>query len=214
MLSAINISCQRGRQMLWKDLSLETAPGTITFIRGANGQGKSSLLRILAGLSTPYEGQVLWQGELLKKNLDDFHRSISYFGHTIPLKGDLSAINNLSYLMQIHGLSYSNDVIEQALLDWGLPARTIHLPAKLLSQGQKQRVCLAQLHLSQSVVWILDEPFNGLDMSGSNLLLTAFAKHLSQQGSIVLTSHLHSSLRLPNSPLQDCAESIIELQGV
>ncbi len=116
--------------------------------------------------------------------------------------------------MQIHGLSLNNDVIEKALLNWGLPARTIHLPAKLLSQGQKQRVCLAQLNLSQSLVWILDEPFNGLDLSGSGLLLTAFAKHLSQQGSIVLTSHLHTSLRIPNSPLQNFAESIIELQGV
>ena len=213
MLSANHISCQRGRQILWKDLNFQTEPSTITFIRGANGQGKSSLLRILAGISTPYAGEVLWQDQALKKNLEEFHRSISYFGHTMPLKGDLSAINNLSYLMQIHGLSYHHQVIEETLRNWGLSTRTIHLPAKFLSQGQKQRVCLAQLSLCQSLVWILDEPFNGLDTNGSHLLITAFAKHLEKQGSIVLTSHLHASLRSANSSLHDFAENIIELQG-
>lgn len=214
MLSANNISCQRGRQVLWKGLNFQTEPSAITFVRGANGQGKSSLLRILAGISTPYEGEVYWQNEPLKKNLEQFHQSISYFGHTMPLKGDLNAISNLHYLMQIHGLNYDQPVIEEALGNWGLSTRTIHLPAKFLSQGQKQRVCLAQLDLCQSLVWILDEPFNGLDTNGSNLLMTAFVSHLKKQGSIVLTSHLHTSLRQANLSLQQFSENIIELLGV
>ena len=214
MLSANHISCQRGRQILWKDLNFQTEPNTMTFIRGANGQGKSSLLRILAGISTPFEGEILWQNQALKKNWEHFHRSISYFGHTMPLKGDLSAINNLSYLMQIHGFNYDQLAIEEALQNWGLGSRTIRLPAKFLSQGQKQRVCLAQLSLCQSLVWILDEPFNGLDTSGSQLLFAAFAKHLEKQGSIVVTSHLHTSMRMAHAGLQHFPEHIIELQGV
>lgn len=214
MLSANSISCQRGRQILWENLNLVTQAKTLHFIRGANGIGKSSLLKILAGIHAPVSGQICWENVPIQKDLSEFHRKIVYLGHTNPLKGDLNAIQNLQFLLCIHGYIVEDATLQSALLYWGLSPRSMSLPTKFLSQGQKQRVCLALLSLSQSVVWLLDEPFNGLDQDGSKLLMQTFADHLSQNGSIVLTSHLHLSLRQSDSVLNSFSEIIFDLQGV
>ena len=211
MLSTKSISCQRGRQILWENLNITTHPRAITFVRGANGQGKSSLLRILAGISAPHSGEILWQGVPLKNNRAEFHTAMTYLGHNLPLKGDLNALNNLAFLLLMHGLSIAQPALEQALANWGLSQKSMYLPTKFLSQGQKQRVCLAQLSLSQSPLWILDEPFNGLDMGGTQMLLQAIAQHLSQEGSLVITSHLHTSLQAADPSLSGFSQEIIDL---
>jgi heme exporter protein A len=115
--------------------------------------------------------------------------------------------------MQIHGLTYEEDTIKSTLQAWGLSLKTLRLPSKFLSRT-KTDGALLQLDLSQSQLWILDEPFNGLDTSGTGRLINAFSRHLANNGAIVLTSHLHNSIAHSDSQLEGFLEEIIELTGV
>lgn len=194
MLSTHELSCQRGRQQLWRHLNLSIAPGEIAFIKGANGSGKSSLLRILAGLSSPYDGEICWHGHNIRKCSDTYRAELLYIGHQTPLKLELSAIENLLSLTQLHGLQASLEEITKALSIWELQGKTIGLATKQLSQGQKQRVSLAQLSLLNKSVWILDEPFNSLDAAGSRILSQHLEEHLlTRKKMAIITSHIHEN---------------------
>lgn len=191
MLSAHEISCQRGRQHLWGQLNVNVSAGEILFVAGANGSGKSSLLKILAGLSLPSEGTVHWQGQTIQKNPALYQSELLYLGHQNPLKPELNALENLDALLCLHGHCAPENDIQAALSTWGLLDRTTRLPTKQLSQGQKQRVTLTLLTLLPKSLWILDEPFNSLDMSGAQILQQLLENQLQHNRSVVLTSHLH-----------------------
>ena len=191
MLNTLEFSCQRGRHLLWSDVNLTLDPGQLLFVSGANGSGKSSLLRILAGLSSANTGAVLWCGEKITIDAQMYRSQLLYIGHQPPLKPELNAIENLTFLTQLHGQSVAQDQMIAALQSWELQGKTIFLPTKHLSQGQKQRVALTQLSLLEKRLWILDEPFNSLDASGSNILSKQLELHLEQNHFVALTSHLH-----------------------
>ena len=193
MLSSLEISCERGRQLLWSDINLTVDLGQLLFVSGANGSGKSSLLRMLAGLSSANSGDVLWCGEKITLDTQMYRSQLLYIGHQPPLKPELNAVENLTFLTQLHGQSVSEDQMISALQSWELQGKTIYLPSKHLSQGQKQRVALTQLSLLEKVLWILDEPFNSLDSNGSNILSKQLEFHLAQNHIAVITSHLHET---------------------
>jgi len=194
MLRTIALSCERGRQQLWRDINLSLTGSQALLVKGDNGSGKSSFLRMLAGLLTPTSGQVLWNGESITKNRYSFQEELLYVGHLAPLKPELNALENLQYLMNLRAIQVSQTDLINALNRWQMHGKTILRPIKQLSQGQKQRVCLAQLSLSHQPLWILDEPFNSLDAMGSLVLGTYLQDHLKSQRSLVLTSHLHANL--------------------
>ena len=210
MLNTHEISCKRGRHLLWQNLNITLAPGEVLLVKGANGSGKSSLLRMLAGLLLPLSGTVSWKSQAIQQHRYEYQADLLYIGHQVPLKLELSAIENLSSLLQLHGYAPSSSEIQQALATWMILGNTMHLPTKQLSQGQKQRVALAQLTLSSQALWILDEPFNGLDTQGSNILKDHLEQHQSAQKLTVLTSHLHENLQslLPSLSTQ---EKILQL---
>jgi len=193
MLNTQEISCQRGRQLLWSNVSLNLDPGQLLFVSGANGSGKSSLLRILAGLSSANFGDIFWCGEKISTDSNMYRSQLLYIGHQPPLKPELNAIENLIFLTQLHGQKVTQDQMVSVLQLWELQGKTIYLPTKHLSQGQKQRVALAQLSLIDKKLWILDEPFNSLDTNGSNILSKQLEQHLAQDHLAVITSHLHES---------------------
>ena len=114
----------------------------------------------------------------------------------------MSSFENLIFLASLHGLRYKETEITTALKQWDLQGKTLHLPCRQLSQGQKQRVALAQLNLSQQQVWILDEPFNSLDAMGASTLAQLLQKHLQASGILVLTSHLHERGQDMTPPLE------------
>ena len=191
MLKLVDIACQRGKQKLWSNVNASIEAGHILFVAGTNGSGKSSLLRIIAGLSTPIEGQVLWNTQEISKNSAIYRQEMIYIGHQAPLKPEFSSIENLEALMQLHGIQNTKKELKTALHYWGLNEKTILLPSKQLSQGQKQRTTLAQLSLLKKKVWILDEPFNSLDQIGTELLSKLLEAHLLEKGIVIITSHLH-----------------------
>ena len=206
MLAASNLSCIRGTQTLFTDLSLQLDAGQWLYLQGENGAGKTSLLRILAGLALPADGSVQWQGTPIGKQRSDYHADMLYLGHHASLKEDLTLTENLRSLMAMDGLKVSDAAIRDALTRMGL-ARRQHLPARVLSAGQKRRGLLARLLLRPAKLWILDEPFNALDVNAIGDLQDCLKAHLRNGGMIVLTSHQTPDLG------SDAAGFVLNLSG-
>lgn len=206
MLAAAHLRCIRGTQTLFSDLSLQLSPGQWLYVQGENGAGKTSLLRILAGLALPAEGTVTWQGTPIGQQRSTYHADMLYLGHHASLKEDLTLTENLRGLMAMDGLKVTDPAIRDALTRMGLAKRQ-HLPARVLSAGQKRRGLLARLLLRPAKLWILDEPFNALDVNAIADLQDCLKAHLAEGGMIVLTSHQTPDLG------SDAAGFVLNLSG-
>jgi heme exporter protein A len=189
MLELRSVACVRGGRTLFERLDCEVAPGRLLRVRGANGAGKTSLLRMVCGLLPAAQGRVLWCGEPIRDLAEQFGRRLVYLGHAAALKDDLSAIENLQIACLLGGLAVSRVQAMQALTEAGLPGRW-RTPVRQLSQGQRRRVALARLVLASSApLWVLDEPFNALDTAATGWLCGLLQAHLERDGVVVLTSH-------------------------
>ena len=157
-------------------------------VEGANGSGKTSLLRILAGLSLASEGQVLWDGKDIHKQRSFYFSKVAYLGHTLGIKSDLSPLENLKITLALASFPFDETAVYRALEQTGLSGKE-DVPARSLSAGQKQRVALARLLACPAKLWIMDEPFTALDASGVSLVRDLLETHLRRGGLVVLTSH-------------------------
>lgn len=189
VLKAIHLECIRGERRLFKDLDFEVKAGMYLFVQGANGSGKTSLLRMLAGLSPPAAGEVRWKGRPVNRLREAYRCELLYCGHLNALKEELSAEENLMATAALAGQPADSEaMIQDALHRVGLKGRE-DLPVRFLSQGQKRRVNLARLLLDRSALWILDEPFTALDANAVQWLCAVIDAHLQRGGIAVLTSH-------------------------
>ena len=197
MLQTAGLAGQRGNRALFEGLNLLLAPGSVTWLRGRNGRGKTTLLRMLAGLSTPVAGSLHIAGRTLREGGAGWRRQWLYIGHQNALKDDLSASEALRFLAQLHGLPASDVELEAALRRLGIYNRR-HAPVRTLSQGQRRRVALARLVLQRaSPLWLLDEPFDALDTEGIVALNGVISEHAAAGGCVLLTSHQPLSLTAP-----------------
>lgn len=188
-LELIGLSCVRGTRRLFENIDVGVRAGQLLRLHGANGAGKTSLLRTLCGLSAPDRGEVRWRGRPITADRDAFHRDLIYLGHAAALKDDLSACENLQTASALGGQRPSSSQVMAALAAAGLRQRE-HLSARSLSQGQRRRVSLARLVLQPSPpLWVLDEPFNALDTAATDWLLSVVTAQLRAGGIVVLTSH-------------------------
>lgn len=188
-LRAQDLSVRRGREVLFQALSFELRAGQLVWLRGANGSGKTSLLRVLAGLARPDGGQLSWGAQALAQS-DDYKARLVYMGHANALKDDLTALEALRFLTTVHGRSCSTERLEAALRRMGVFHRR-KLPVRMLSQGQRRRVALARLVLEdQPGCWVLDEPFDALDDAGLALVQELFRANLQRGGLVLFTSHI------------------------
>ena len=184
-----NLVCIRGSRQLFGGLSLTVKPGDLLRVRGVNGAGKTSLLRMLCGLLLPTNGQVLWCGKPLGLQRDRLGQDLMYLGHAAALKDELSPVENLFDACALGGHIPTLPAALAALEGAGLRSHA-RTPARRLSQGQRRRSALARLALSQNApLWILDEPFNALDIAANAWLTGLIEGHLKNAGVVVLTSH-------------------------
>lgn len=192
LLSAKALTCIREDRILFDDLHIEVCTGDIIQVEGPNGAGKTSLLRILSGLSTPYEGSVFFNGNNIKKAKEEFNQNLLYLGHLLGVKDEMTAQENLSFNLALQGLDHT--LAEQTLKKVNLLGFEDAL-ASNLSAGQHRRIALAQLWQTHAPIWILDEPFTAIDKAGVNNLESRFIEHADQGGCIILTTH--QDLNLP-----------------
>lgn len=188
MLEAINLDCVRGERRLFHNLNFQLKAGECLLVRGENGSGKTSLLRMLVGLTPPAAGAIDWRSSPIKKLGDEYRRELLYCGHPLGLKDDLSAMENLIFSMALTDELVTQDAVYEALGKAGLQGRE-HLSVRALSQGQKRRVNLARLLLQKRTLWVLDEPLTALDAQASQWVVRVIDQHLSDGGIAVLTTH-------------------------
>ena len=170
-----NLSCQRGYNLLFENLSFELNSGEVLRISGQNGSGKTSLLKIIAGLSTPELGSI--EFDQSKLNSEKYQLETLYLGHYEALSSELIAPNFHNALKKVGLKNYEHEL------------------AGNLSAGQKRRIALSLLFISQSKVWLLDEPFTALDSDGVKIIENQIEKHCASGGLCILTTHQDCNIK-------------------
>jgi heme exporter protein A len=198
MLKVAGLHLWRGDRHVLRGISFEGLPGQCVLLTGRNGAGKTSLIRVIAGLLEPEQGEVSWRDQAARRARHEFHAELAYLGHEPPLKGDLTGRENLHFSVGIRR------TVSAAEIDAAL-ARTGGLPfadraVRTLSAGQRRRVALAGVLLANAVLWLLDEPTTNLDADGQQLVCELIEEQLARQGLVVAAVH-HSLALAPDRVL-------------
>ena len=193
LFEARGLACQRGERLLFQSLDFQLAAGQALLLTGANGSGKSSLLRLAAGLSHPLDGEFRWDGQPIAREADQHRRRVLYLGHADALKGGLTVRANLRFWADLADLPRRElgPVVDAAIDRFDLTP-LMDLPARFLSAGQRRRLMLSRLLLQPAAMrplWLLDEPTNALDSDAQRRLLDLLLWHLGQGGLLILASH-------------------------
>jgi len=188
VLCARGLVSRRGGPRGLAPVDFELHAGQLLHVRGANGSGKTSLLRMLAGLLRPQSGSLLWHGADVRRDPPAYFARMAFLAHGNGLCGELSAAENLRYALHVAGTPQPEARIAAALRDWRLD-RSASVPALRLSQGQRRRLALAAIVLGGKPLWLLDEPDAGLDAASLDQLRAALESHLAAGGAAVVASH-------------------------
>lgn len=182
-----NVSVQRGPRVLIEGFDLSVRAGQAVHLIGPNGCGKTSLMRVMAGLVAPLEGELLWCGRPVHRVLAAFQQNMAWLGHHAGLKGDLTLLENL-HLDNALRRGCSSARVEAVLEQLNLAGRRSVL-ARGLSAGQRRRLALARVLLSDAPLWLLDEPLTNLDTEGRSLVLDLMSQHVATGGSCIFAAH-------------------------
>lgn len=192
MTSALNsgfegfsLEVSRGNQCLFTDLSFRLERGEMALVTGANGCGKTSLLRVLAGLAAPNSGRVMLGKADIHGLLPEQRRDLVFKGHLNGLKKELTARENMEFFCRLWQGSHQVDTV---LAELQLSRAADYL-VRYLSTGQRRRASLGALRLQPATLWILDEPLAGLDKSGIDLICGWVREHLQEGGIVVIATH-------------------------
>jgi heme exporter protein A len=193
-LQASQLTCTRGERQLFSGIDFDVKPGEAMRVVGANGSGKTSLLRMLCGLSLPADGEIRWNGKNINKVREEFSSQLIYLGHANGVKDDLLAWENVVISSGLSGNPITREAAYGALDAFGLD-HAADLPTRALSQGQRKRVALARLQFGQQAsLWILDEPFTALDQKTVMHLCDILNQHLQGGGMMIYTTHQEIAL--------------------
>lgn len=188
MLVAHNLSCIRENNPIFSGLGFSLTPGALLILKGANGSGKTSLLKILSGLLPASEGEVLWQGKPISQNPDFLHQ-LTYIGHKGGIKTECTVAENIRFWAKLSG----TEMLEAAALRYFNMEEMADIPCWKLSAGWQRKVALARLLVSPTPLWLLDEPTNYLDDYSIKLVSELIEARVKQDGIVVVASHSLSS---------------------
>jgi heme exporter protein A len=183
VLEAKSLACRRGKRLVFRDLGFAVDGGGLLLVRGRNGSGKSSLLRVLAGLLPAFEGEMLWSGKPVRDFAAHRVRTV-YIGHYDAVKPELTVAETIGYWRALRGRKTKNDCLETFRLDELCDRSVRHLSA-----GQKRRLALTRLVLGDAPLWLLDEPATALDDKGQALLAGLIEKHRAKGGIAIVATH-------------------------
>jgi len=204
-LSFSKLGCSKGGRQLFKNVDCTLESGHWLYVAGANGVGKTSLLRMVCGLAPIDSGEILWNGSAIHTQRESYRQDLCYLGHLNALQESMTVDENLAFRAALAGVAPDAAQTQDVLGRFGLRGRGRQL-VRHLSQGQKRRVALSRLALSPAKLWVLDEPYVAMDEAGIKLLADLIAEHLGRGGLTVLTSH--QKVPVGNIPAQ-----MLELQA-
>ena len=191
MFQALGIVCERGERRIFSNLDFQVEPGQALVLRGPNGSGKTSILRIAATLLRAADGQLTWNGTNIFDDVNQHRARLHFIGHQDAVKGALTVRENVEIWANIRGSGDGH--VDRALAAFGIT----HLedtPAQYLSAGQHRRTALARLVASPAMLWLLDEPTVSLDADGTTCLQNVIADHRAAQGMVIATTHIELGL--------------------
>ncbi|MBL8398880.1 MAG: cytochrome c biogenesis heme-transporting ATPase CcmA [Candidatus Accumulibacter sp.] len=188
MLEAVALSCIRGERRLFANIGFRLAPGEMLSLQGKNGSGKTSMLRMLCGLTSPASGRILWDGQPIDQLGEQFRAVLCHLGHHNAIKDEFTPLENLLSSAHLGNEPLPENKALEALQRLGLAGRE-DLACRYLSQGQKRRAALARLVFERRALWILDEPYVALDHAAVNLVAELIGMHLRRGGLAILTTH-------------------------
>jgi heme exporter protein A len=200
MLEASNLECVRGERRLFAGVSFRLAGGEMLYLQGKNGSGKTSLLRMLCGLTPAASGDIRWRGQPIGKLGDEFRSELCYLGHQNAIKEELTPLENIRSSATLAQETLDEDAALDALEQLGLRSRA-DLACRYLSQGQKRRAALARLVHERRALWVLDEPYVALDAAAIELVAGLIGAHLQRGGLAVLTTH--QAVAVPAAALRE-----------
>lgn len=185
MLTVENLECKKNDRIIFSELGFTLFLGSALIISGKNGSGKTSLLKILAGISKESKGKILWSGENIEDFRDDFNGDLQFIGHKNFLKQDVSVLENLLFYAKLH----DSEMLLPAALHFFKLEEFAEKKVKELSAGWQKRVQLAKLLACPATIWLLDEPSNNLDVAGKKLLRGLIETHLENSGVVLMATH-------------------------
>ena len=184
-LEVKNLACLRNEKVLFSGLNVSISPKSVLFLQGENGSGKTSLLRILCGFRLPDEGEVSWGNQVIT-SLPEYFQNISYVGHKNGIKDELTVEENLSLM---RSMATASDIKTEFVLKQIGLFKQADVLSRQLSAGQKRKLALARLMMTENSFWILDEPFTSLDKASVVFFETLIKEHIKRGGMLILTSH-------------------------
>lgn len=204
-LSFYKLGCSKGGRQLFQDIDCTLDAGHWLHLSGANGVGKTSLLRMVCGLAPIESGEIFWNGTPIHSQRDIYRQDLCYLGHLNALQESMTVNENLAFMAALGGFASDAARTQAVLARFGVGGRGQQL-VRHLSQGQKRRVALSRLALSPARLWVLDEPFVAMDEAGIKMLANLVAAHLANGGLAVLTSH-------QQVPIGDIPAQMLELRA-
>ena len=193
------MSLLRGERCLFENLNFALNAGEVLLVQGANGSGKTCLLRSIAGLTGLETGYVSWQAVPTERDRQSFSAEVVWMAHRVGFKGDLTLIENLRFETGLRAATLAG--IDEVLERLGL-SRLIDLPLRYLSAGQQRRVALARMLISDARLWLMDEPFTNLDAAGQSLVVDLISEHLAKGGACVIAAHNELEISVPVQRIQ------------
>jgi len=194
LLSGTELCLLRGERCLFRELNFALSAGELMLVQGANGCGKTSLLRAIAGLLELETGYISWQGVPTTKDRQSFSGDLVWMAHRVGFKGDLTLVENLRFEAGLRSASLAEI---DAVLDRLRLSSLTDLPLRSLSAGQQRRVALARMLTSDARLWLMDEPFTNLDRDGRMLVEDLISEHLAADGLCIVAAHQDVRLAVP-----------------
>ena len=188
MLELINLDCVRGGRPLFRNLNVSVPDGTLLQVEGANGSGKTSLLRIVCGLMSPESGEVRWNGVSIKSLAEEYSQTLAYLGHRNGIKEELTPLENLKISNSVAGTKLKTEDAQAALKLLGLETRQ-NLALRYLSEGQRRRAALARIITGAAKLWVLDEVLAALDTAAVGVVRKVLEQHLENGGTAIVATH-------------------------
>lgn len=185
MLISKNVSCSYNNRVIFENVNVNLGAGALVILHGPNGSGKTSFLKILSGINTPWGGDVYWNDRQIADAIQDDELRINYQGHDYAVKPELTVLENIEFWAELAG---NPSKIEEAMDAFDLLGSENVLCADL-SDGWKKRVALARLICCPANVWLLDEPYNNLDVKVSGVLDNLIVDYAKAGGIVMLSSH-------------------------